>query len=789
MGEVYRARDTRLDRTVAIKVLHRGFGSQPDARQRFEREARVISSLNHPHICTLHDIGQQDSVDFLVMEYLEGNTLQSRLREGALPLPQAVRYGIEIADALAEAHMRGILHRDVKPANIMLTRNGVKLLDFGLAKLRVSRQGNENAGSALATISVEQTEKGTILGTLQYMSPEQLEGKEVDQRTDIFALGLLLYEMATGRRAFAGASQAALIAAIMRGEFTPVDNVPPAFTHVLERCLATDPAGRWHAMADVKLELEWLDKAATTASPVPPEGSRRWLLAAVGAATFLSFLLGVAVTRARLRPGIQEAVYRFSIAPPPGAEFHRTPNHGGLAVSPDGRMLVFLAMRNGGTRLWLQPMDSAAARELPGTEEATDPFWSPDGRSLGFFAGGSLKRIDIDGSNLQVLCDIQAPRGGSWGPRNEILFAPLNSANSTIFRIPAAGGRTVSITAPAPFQDDSYQASPQFLPDGRRFLFWIGGRRAGTYIGSLDDPKLETQVLPVSAWAQFAGAGSAGPEYLFWHRDDTIVGQRWDSSSLRLLGEPVPLGGPVSILANNAQFSVSAAGLLVYQGPSALQMEWRDRAGKPMQTVGEPGFLQAPRQSPDGHKVAVVRQGVLTVTDIGRGVTSRIATGLSGQNVAWSPDSSRLAFARRGAIVKANASGGGEVALTPERGNELAGWTPDGRSVLYVDRTAGSGHTLWWFPSDRPARPNPCSIRLIPTCRPAFRRMDNGWPTPQMIAGVPRSTSRSSTCTHRINGRRFRPTAAISRSGGATARNCSTLRAMVRSRPQPSGSV
>jgi Tol biopolymer transport system component len=590
----------------------------------------------------------------------------------------------------------------VKPANIILTKNGVKLLDFGLAKLRAPDPKHGNGGSALATVSVEQTEKGAILGTLQYMAPEQLEAKTVDERTDIFALGLVLYEMATGRRAYAGESQAALIAGIMRAEFTPVPNAAPAFTHILERCLGKEPAGRWHAAADVKLELEWAAATSTAAQITSPAISRRWLLAAVGTGTLL---LGIAGTRVWVRSDLSESpAYRLSIAPPADAEFHRTPNHRGMALSPDGRSLVFLAMRNGQTRFWVQTLDSASARELPGTEEATEPFWSADGHSLGFFAGGSLKRIDIDGSNLQLLCDIRAPRGGSWNAQGDILFAPFNSANGTILRIPAAGGRPVSVTRVDPGQGDAYQAWPQFLPDGRRFLYWIGGREVGTYIGSLDDPKLKVRVLPVNVWAQFARDSATGQEFLFWHRGDSIVAQRWNAGSLQLLGEPMPLGGPVGVLSNTAALTVSSAGLLAYGGPSDLQMEWLDREGKLQGTVGEAGFLQAPRQSPDGRKVAVVRQDALLVTDVARGVTSRIATGLSGQNLSWSPDSTRIAFSRGGAVVVMNASGGGEIRLTPVGGNEPACWTPDGRFVLYVDRSARSGHALWTVPIGSPGQ-------------------------------------------------------------------------------------
>ncbi len=687
MGEVYRARDTRLRREVAIKVAGERFSG------RFQREAEAISSLNHPNICTLYDVGP----NYLVMELVEGETLSAHLRKGPLRIDLALRYGQQIADGMTAAHARGIVHRDLKPGNIMITRNGIKILDFGLAKL--APMGDEVQTETL-------TASRAIVGTPAYMAPEQLEGKESDPRTDIFALGIVLYEMAAGKRPFAGDSQAALVADIMRAEAPAIPDAPPQFAHIVARCLAKDPANRWQSASDVRLELEWAGSSqAAPVSPLPRPASRRWLLGGVAVA---ALAIGIVGTVAWLRQATpEERVYRFSLAPPPDTEFLNVPNRTGLALSPDGHTLVFLGIRNGQSRLWAQRLDSQAARELAGTENAAAPFWSPDGRSVGFFAGGSLKRIDLDGSNLQVLTDIQAPRGAAWGADGTILFSPSNRVNTGLYRIPATGGKAVQVTTVDRANRETYHSHPVLLRDGRRFLYRTQGTAGAIYAGSFDDSKWKASVMPGSNWVELAHPSPSGPHYLVWNRGATIVAQTWDPASLHLSGEPAPLGGPVGVLAPYAAYTVSDSGLLVYAGPADLQLQWVDRTGKPLGVLGEPGQFGSPSLSPDGGKVAAQKDGTLVVIDVRRGVTSRIATSVGAP--VWSPDSRRLAFGRGGRVVIVNADGTGTEALLPSSGGNqhVDAWTPDGRALLYSELGAEGRRSLRIAPIGSPGAARP----------------------------------------------------------------------------------
>jgi tRNA A-37 threonylcarbamoyl transferase component Bud32 len=447
MGEVYKARDTRLDRTVAIKVLPEHLADKPQLRERFEREARAVSSLNHPHICTLHDVGQQDGVDYLVMEFLEGETLAHRLNKGALPLDQALRYAIEIAAALDHAHRHGVVHRDLKPGNIMLTKMGAKVLDFGLAKVGT---GFKPAQAATMTL----TEEGVILGTLQYMAPEQLEGKEADARTDIFAFGAVVYEMATGKKAFEGKSRASVMAAILERQPPPIASLqsltPPALDHVVRTCMAKDPDARRQTAHDVMLELQWIAEGGSQAGvPAPVVAHRKnrerlaWGL--VGVAVAAAIVLGFVAFR-RPAPVVHPA--RFIVQAPEGAAFADEQNNGGAsAISPDGRLLVFVATGTSAganaQRLWVRGLDSLSAQPLAGTDDASYPFWSPDSHFIGFFAQGKLKRIDAGGRSVQTICDAPAgDRTSAWNQDGVILF----SDGPILNRVPAAGGKPTAAT-------------------------------------------------------------------------------------------------------------------------------------------------------------------------------------------------------------------------------------------------------------------------------------------------------------------------------------------------------
>ena len=451
MGEVYRARDTRLARTVAIKVCRERFSD------RFQLEVRAIAGLNHPNICTLHDVGP----DYLVMEYIDGKPLQ-----GPLPVPAVLRYAAQICDALDAAHRRGITHRDLKPANILVTSAGVKLLDFGLAKMQT-----EPVGEDTETLPDPLTGAGMIVGTPHYMAPEQVEGKPVDARADIFALGCVLYESITGNKAFGGNSAASAIASILKDDPAPLTEfssaVPPALDRVIKRCLAKDPEARWQNVRDLKYALA--DVAEQEPAVRPAGKGRSWIVATAA----LALLAAAGWVAAWRRQPVEEArSYRLSINPPAGSALSAGPNRGGPAMSPDGRTVAFVAVRNGQTSLWVRPLDSAAARELAGTEEAHYPFWSPDNRSLGFFTSDKLKRIDVGGGPPQTLCDVSVGRGADWSPDGTtILFSP--TPDSPLYRVPAAGGEPVAVSALDTARGENSHRFPQFLPDGRRFLYTL----------------------------------------------------------------------------------------------------------------------------------------------------------------------------------------------------------------------------------------------------------------------------------------------------------------------------
>jgi len=674
MGQVFRALDTRLNRLVAIKTSHQHF----DAR--FEREAKAIAQLNHPNICTLHDVGP----NYLVMELVEGETLAARLKKGPLPLDQVLKYGAQIADALAAAHAKGIVHRDLKPGNIMVTKTGVKVLDFGLAK-----------SPADETLTASRA----VMGTPAYMAPEQREGKPCDARTDIHAMGLVLCEMATGRR-------------VAPDQSAPLEGIPDKLAHIINRSIAKDPERRWQTASDIQLELEWVASSPEAASAPGKNISRRSALAAVatgavGAAASWTIASG----RRQLSDTGQS--FRFSIVPPVDAEFLRTPNHGGLAISPDGRMLVFLAVRKGQARLWVQSLDSLVSRELPGTDDASHPFWSRDSRSIGFFAAGSLKRIDADGSRLQILYDANIGQRGSWNADDAILFLPERS-QAGLHRIPAGGGKPVPVTTIDTSRGEISHGMPQFLADGRRFLYNIAASsQPGFYVGSLDDPKLKAMILPsLSSWAEAARVG--GVDYSLWVRGDVVVAQQWDSASLRLSSETTPLGGPVGVLSYDPYFAASDSGLLVYGGPLDLELQWLGKNGETLGKLGEPGFVSSPRLSPDQRKIACVRNGALEMIDIPRGVTSRLATDTANSIVAWSPDGATIAFSGRSGAgrpsvrLKHISGAGAETTLVKsDQIQYVADWSSDGKTVFYIERNPQGLRKLWMTPVGAPEKARP----------------------------------------------------------------------------------
>ena len=570
MGEVYRARDTRLDRTVAIKILPGHIAARAGLRERFDREARTVASLNHPHICTLHDIGQQDGIDFLVMEYLEGETLAQRLKKGSLPLEQVLQYAIEIADALDKAHHRGITHRDLKPGNIMLTKSGAKLLDFGLAKLQASSA--PASLSQLPTVNDSITAQGAILGTLQYMAPEQLEGKEADARTDIFAFGVVVYEMATDKKAFEGKSQASLIAKILETEPAPIASLqpmtPPMLDRVVKKCLGKEPEKRWQAASDVCDALKWIAEGGGSQSVggVPAVAqqnqNKRLIWMAAAAATLLAALVaGVFYVR---RPPAEVRAVRFTVAPPEKQTFPATVNLlSYLSVSPDGNKLAFIANDSTGrSLLWVRDLDSQTAQPLPGTDDAGSPFWSPDSRFIAFTANTSLKKIAVTGGPPQTITALPANGMGTWNRDGVILF--VASPGSPVLRVSSAGGGSpVPVTSLDSSREQVGHGWPSFLPDGKHFIYSAisaNPENSGIYVGSLDS-KVGKLLLNVISMALYSPPG-----YLLFVRAGTLFAQPFDADRLELKGDAIPIAEGVQASPNGrAAVAVSQNGVLAYQ--------------------------------------------------------------------------------------------------------------------------------------------------------------------------------------------------------------------------------
>ena len=604
MGEVYKARDTRLERTVAVKVLPAHLSSSPESRQRFEREAKTISQLSHPHICALHDVGSEGETEYLVMEYLEGETLTDRLGRGRLPNEQLLRYAVEIAEALDAAHRQGIVHRDLKPGNIMLTKSGVKLLDFGLAKAIAP----PTPAGSLTALPTQQglTEVGSILGTFQYMAPEQLEGREADARTDIFAFGAVLHEMATGQKAFSGKSQASLIAAILEHDppsITAVQPlVPPALDRVVKTCLAKEPDDRWQTAHDLKAELKWIAEAGSQAGVAAPVAAKRknrervaWVLAGLAA----SIAAVLAVTRPARSP--EPPLVRASFVVPPKLFIND------VTLSPDGRRIAFTLSPYIGGRpaLWMRDLATDETRPVANAEEARFPFWSPDSRFVGFFAEGALETVNpADGTVLRI-CDASQGTGGTWGRDGTIVFAPTGT--SSLFRVPASGGKPEPVTKLDATRHEIAHRYPWFLPDGKRFLYLatdLGTHAKGDStirVGSTDG-KLDKAVVQALCDASYAGGN------LLYVRDANLMAQPFDLDRLATTGDPVLIGSSLIGASGWTGFYTFAASdrvLISARSWSPMsRLGWFDRSGRPLGSVGEPGYYRESRLSPDGRRAA-----------------------------------------------------------------------------------------------------------------------------------------------------------------------------------------
>ena len=756
MGEVYKARDTRLDRPVAIKVLHAAVAERADRRALFETEARAVSALSHPHICTLFDIGDQDGHAFLVMEYLEGDTLDDRLTRGPLPAPDVLRHGAAIADALDHAHRRQIVHRDVKPSNVMLTASGVKLLDFGLAK------GPVLVGAAAsATPSFDQrklTAEGTLIGTFQYMATEQLEGKPADARTDVFALGTVLYEMATGRKAFNGDSQASLIASILTEQPPPIssarevlepDGSLAALDHVVERCLAKNPDERWQTARDVQLELEWIVKGQPSRASVRAGARLRPREAVAWALALGTLIVAAAIAVVRFDGASPEST-RFIVSPPAGATIPVAESRTRLAVSPDGRRLAMVAFTGGKQQIWIRSLDSVAAEPLAGSDGAISPFWSPDSRFVGFFSPGegALKKVAVTGGPARTIAPAQVDGVPTWGRDGTILFTQFLDG---IYRVSADGGTPSRVTRVDKRRRELNHYWPEFLSDGRQFLYMAtaldeSGLRAtpSVYIASLDSP--ETTLLA----RMHSRMTYAEPGYLLFVDNGALLAQRFDGTSRRLLGEPVQIASGVAYTrtVGNGSFGVSSNGVLAYQGAGdESHIVWADRRGNVTETGWPTQNYGSFRFSPDGQRVAVEvvdpRSNAADVWlyDAVRGAPVRFTSDPADESgPLWSPDASRilLRLSRGGPAslgsgsaapnlyTKGVATGREELIVSdpsPLRGED---WSQDGRWIAYTRNTRQTGVDIWLMPLTEGGKPHPFSTERFDESNARFSP-DSRW--------------------------------------------------------------
>jgi Tol biopolymer transport system component/tRNA A-37 threonylcarbamoyl transferase component Bud32 len=679
MGEVYKARDTRLERTVAIKVTAAKFSD------RFEREARAVAALNHPHICTLYDVGP----DYLVMEYVEGQPLK-----GPLPVERAVEYARQILDALDAAHRLGIVHRDLKPANILVTKNGVNLLDFGLAKAERGKAISASEETVTDTI----TQEGTILGTLQYMAPEQLQGKPVDARSDLFSFGCVLYEMLTGKRAFEGESAPSAIAAVLEREPAALEVSPP-LERVVRRVLAKDPEQRFQTAREVKTALEWgMEQPAPVTRKSPP----LWI---AGAALVIGALIGwVAHFR---QPAAADRAFRLDISPPEGGRFVGLGNTvGGSAISPDGGTVAFVAAVNGKIGLWVRALDETTARFLPGTESASDPFWSPDSKSIAFSTVGKLERIDLARGPPMTICDCPITRGAAWSDDRQIVFG---SVGGGLFRVPTSGGTPSPLTRLDASRGEASHRFPQLLRGGR-FLYWVWADKPenrGVYAAPLAKPA-ERVLLLRTETAALVAPGGDGKDYLMWLQGGTVVAQEFDTDALKLRGEARAIAGPIASTGTVGvtAVSVSDSGQLLYNASgSASQLTWLDRVGRPLATVGEENLYSYPfRLAPDGYRAAATRDrpGGEDLWLLERGSASRF-TSPSRINTypVWSPDGRTIVFTTAALrIIRKDSGGTGEEQrITEGPIQQYANdWSRDGRLLIYFEVSPATQRDLWILP-------------------------------------------------------------------------------------------
>jgi Tol biopolymer transport system component/predicted Ser/Thr protein kinase len=715
MGEVYKAVDTRLNRTVAVKVLPTHYSESAEFRRRFEREAQTIAALNHPHICTLYDVGRQGNTDFLVMEYLEGETLAQRIARSPLPLDEALQVAVAIADALDKAHGQGVTHRDLKPGNVMLTESGAKLLDFGLAKLKQDPQSSRSPSTNPP--NSDTTVPGTIMGTMQYMAPEQLEGKEADARADLFAFGAILYEMVTGKKAFEKRSQTLLIAAIVSADPEPVSKIqptaPPALDYIVKRCLVKDPEQRLQTAFDLLCQLRWIaEGGAKTGIPAPHaamlrrRGRAARLLLAVAALLVAVFAVPAFLY---LRGDQPSEDTRFFVSVPDMS----VPE--AVSISPDGRWIAYSARDGGSSLVFVRPLGSEVPQKLAGTEGAGRLFWSPDSRTIAFFAGGKLKKVEASDGPPQNICETQDLLGGTWNSDGVILFA----SSKGLQRVQAVGGEPVPVAA----QRGAESREPYFLPDGRHYLYVNGSAQAGSaiYAGSLDSTETTRLVAAQS------NAIYAEPGYIFYHREGTLYAHPFNAKKLALTGEAIRIADKIPYGATGAgAFAASHNGVLVYRNnpqgaptpgggsntsniPS-MPLLWLDRSGAKVAQAAAPASWAGPSLSPDGKRAAIHRHdpdgGDVWIFEAGQDTPSKFTFDASQDNSmpVWSPDGTRIAFGSRrngkwGIYLKlADNTHNEELQFESDSLVMPMSWSPDGRLLVYWSSDAKTSGDVWALP-------------------------------------------------------------------------------------------
>jgi Tol biopolymer transport system component len=701
MGEVYRARDSKLGREVALKVISEQFANDAERMARFEREAKVLASLNHPNIAHIYGLEDSGGVRALVMELVEGQTLAERIPRGPIPLEETLSIAKQIAEALEFAHERGIVHRDLKPANVKITPDGtVKVLDFGLAKAIEETSTTEDISNS-PTLSMGATRAGVILGTAAYMSPEQAKGKSADRRADIWSFGVVLYEMLSGKQMYSGETAPETLAHVITKdpswENLPA-STPTAIRHLLERCLTKDPKARLQAIGEARIIIEryLTNRGASTSSierigaAQPASGSiLPWAVAALAVAAAL-----IVAWAPWKQAQVEIGTARLSFVPQSEILFSDT-QADTVVVSPDGQKLAFTGKSpQGKLQLWVRALDSNDAQMLPGTEGAIEPFWSPDSKSIAFGAKGKLKRVDLSHGTAQTLCDAARLTGGSWSTKGIIIFGP--DYRTALFQVPAAGGEPKSATVKNSERGDDQHSHPFFLPDGNHFLFRINinpGSK-GIWIGSLDSPAVN-QLLPDNTIAAYAPPG-----WLLYVHNEVLVAQEFDAGTMKLKGDTHPLVTKAAGLigGTGGTFSVSENGVLVWNGAwdHDYQLIWLDREGKEIGVAGpvvrQSRDGQQPRLSPDGTRVAIKRDNDIWVIDLTHGIPTRL---MPGQSPIWSPDGKKVALLDGQGLSEMPANGVGDAETLLKGVNPPADWSQDGRFIIFWRRGDKTRSDIW----------------------------------------------------------------------------------------------